>query len=361
MGVLSYTRRVYGVLCRNKAFIFLKRRKSFMIKKKNIFLIFFIMVCGAFLNAAYEVSPGVFIPASPEIFPGRSNDPSKRTTSYPFLSSDTLRMFCTYKYDETHIPISPAEVKDGDTIYVNATATLLDDFFADIHPLIKNKYILVTHASDESIPGKYRSYLDDDTLAAWFGPNVSINHPKMFFIPIGIACKFFPHGNTELLTQMIEKAPLLLKNKLLYMNFNVGTNRGERRVTYDFFASKPFCYRSNNKSYRDYLFDTAHAQFILSPAGNGMDCHRTWEALFMGSFPVTKHSPLDKLYEQFPIVIVDDWAQVTEEFLNKKYEELKKFVYDRKKLYAPYWLDQIKACQERVRAGLSARDTEESK
>jgi hypothetical protein len=81
-----------------------------------------------------------------------------------------------------------------------------------------------------------------------------------------------------------------------------------------------------------------------------------WEALFLGSFPVTKHSPLDKLYEQFPVVIVDDWSQVTEKFLNERYEVLKNFVYDRKKLYAPYWLDQISVCQERIKAGLPARD-----
>jgi hypothetical protein len=317
----------------------------------------FISIIQSFELKAPEISPGVFISGPMYVHQGQSTDPLKRTTSYPFMSSDTLRMFCTSIWDETKIPFCPAAVKDGDTIFLNAE--LLENFFTEIHPRIKNKYILVTHASDSAIPGKYRSCLDDDTLAAWFGTNVAIDHPKMFFIPIGIANRYWPHGNIEFLSRAIASAPLIPKNKLLYMNFTVATNSDRRKPAYDYFVSKPFCYRSNYKSYEAYLFDTAQSKFVLSPAGNGMDCHRTWEALFLGSFPVTKHSPLDKLFEQFPIVIVDDWSQVTEEFLNTKYEELKNFVYDRKKLYAPYWLDQIKTCQERVRAGLPARDNEE--
>lgn len=327
-----------------------------MKSKKALVLCSVALAYASFLKAP-EISPGVFVSGPMFVHPPQPKDPSKRTTSYPFMSSDTLRMFCTYIWDETKIPFRPAAVKDGDTIFLNGE--LLENFFTEIHPRIQSKYILVTHAADDEIPGKYRPCLDDDNLAAWFGPNVVIDHPKMFRIPIGIANKYWPHGNTELLSRMIVNAPSIPKTIVLYMNFNVGTNSDKRKPAYDFFVSKPFCCRSYPKPYGEYLYDTAQSKFVLSPAGHGIDCHRMWEALFLGSFPVTKHSALDKLYEQFPILIVDDWSQVTEDFLNTKYEELKKFVYDRKKLYAPYWLDQIRACQERVRAGKPARDSQE--
>ena len=55
-------------------------------------------------------------------------------------------------------------------------------------------------------------------------------------------------------------------------------------------------------------------KFILSPPGAGFDCHRTWEALYLGAIPIVKTSSLDPLYKDLPVVIelVD-----TEENLSK--------------------------------------------
>ena len=36
----------------------------------------------------------------------------------------------------------------------------------------------------------------------------------------------------------------------------------------------------------------ARAQFVLSPRGNGVDCHRTWDVLAVGAIPVVlRHGP----------------------------------------------------------------------
>ena len=48
--------------------------------------------------------------------------------------------------------------------------------------------------------------------------------------------------------------------------------------------------------------------FAFSPAGFGVDTHRTWEILHMGAVPIVLRSPLDALHRQFPIVIVDQWS-----------------------------------------------------
>jgi hypothetical protein len=182
---------------------------------------------------APEINPGVFISGTMYVHPGQSTDPQKRSSSYPYIARDTLRAFCTYVFDETKIPFKPACIKNGDTIFLNAE--LLECFFTEIHPLIKNKYILVTHASDTAIPGKYKKYLEDDTLAAWFGINVEIKHPKMIPIPIGIANNYWPHGNTVTLSRMIMSAPVIPKNKLLYMNFTISTDQDKRKPVYDLF------------------------------------------------------------------------------------------------------------------------------
>lgn len=49
--------------------------------------------------------------------------------------------------------------------------------------------------------------------------------------------------------------------------------------------------------------------FVPAPAGNGLDCHRTWEALYLGCIPVV----LRKEYcgdDNWPVMVVDSWNEL---------------------------------------------------
>ena len=54
----------------------------------------------------------------------------------------------------------------------------------------------------------------------------------------------------------------------------------------------------------------AQYPFVLSARGNGLDCHRTWELLYLGCIVITRTSPLDPLFEGLPVVIVKAWEEV---------------------------------------------------
>lgn len=54
----------------------------------------------------------------------------------------------------------------------------------------------------------------------------------------------------------------------------------------------------------------ARYPFVLSARGNGLDCHRTWEILYLGGIVITRKSSLDSLYDGLPVVLVDDWQAV---------------------------------------------------
>ena len=43
--------------------------------------------------------------------------------------------------------------------------------------------------------------------------------------------------------------------------------------------------------------------FVASPRGLGLDTHRTWEALFLGSIVIVRSSSIDELFEDLPVVI----------------------------------------------------------
>ncbi len=84
--------------------------------------------------------------------------------------------------------------------------------------------------------------------------------------------------------------------------------------------------------------------FWLSPRGNGLDCHRTWEALYLDVIPIVWNSSLNVLYENLPVVIIQNYTELTETFLRQKLHEIsmKKYQpmttgYQFEKLRNAYW------------------------
>ena len=81
--------------------------------------------------------------------------------------------------------------------------------------------------------------------------------------------------------------------------------------------------------------------FVLSPLGNGLDCHRTWEALVLGAIPIVKSGPLDPLYSDLPVLIVQEWSDVTPELLQATIENFKQRDFNYAKLDLNYWAAKI--------------------
>src|SRR5262249_31408487 len=86
--------------------------------------------------------------------------------------------------------------------------------------------------------------------------------------------------------------------------------------------------------------------FEVCPHGNGLDCFRTWECLFLETIPIVRTSPLDQLYqdEGFPVVIVESYREITAERLQTwQAERQELFTSDMlTRLTNDYWLGKIR-------------------
>jgi hypothetical protein len=95
--------------------------------------------------------------------------------------------------------------------------------------------------------------------------------------------------------------------------------------------------------------------FEVSPQGNGLDCFRTWEALVLGVIPIVKTSHLDPLYEDeaLPVVVVNDWNEISGENLFRWRRELAgRFTPDLlQKLSLGHWVAKIRKMASSVSAG----------
>ncbi len=263
-----------------------------------------------------------------------------RLSSEPFISGDTFRAYANHVFDETGVNFDPAKVKEGDTIFVKVD--FLENFFRAKHPYIKNRYVLITHNGDLPTPGVYVHYLNDRKIIAWFAQNVeNCIHTKLIPIPIGVANRYWGHGSFDILSECSLLAKSKEKEHLLYMNINVGTYQQERQRVVNLFRNRSYVFASREKPFKEYLLDLAASKFVLSPRGNGIDCHRTWEALYMGAIPIVRSSSSDLLYKGLPVLIVQDWEEITEELLLQKWEELSPLLQDLEPIYYPYWHARI--------------------
>lgn len=82
-------------------------------------------------------------------------------------------------------------------------------------------------------------------------------------------------------------------------------------------------------------------KFVFSPRGNGIDTHRMWESLYLRSIPIVKKCLAMEQFYDLPILFVEDWDNITEDYLNNKYIEIMNKEYPLYKLNINYWLNYI--------------------
>lgn len=239
----------------------------------------------------------------------------------------------------------------GDSVYVCSEA--LPYFAANILPRLRVPIVLVTGDSDLTITDL--SIADSPRILYWFCQNCpSPASNKIVQLPIGLdyhtiagapGHKWTMPGEDssvvgqEALLRSLHVKPFHERTPRIYVNFGwISRDRYDALnaipkslMTLDL-VTKP---RSEVWSAM-----TQHA-FVLSPYGNGLDCHRTWEALVLGAIPIIKGHHFDAMFEGLPVLIVDSWAAVTQSLLIDTINSFKGRRFDMHKLTLRYWQNLI--------------------
>lgn len=83
----------------------------------------------------------------------------------------------------------------------------------------------------------------------------------------------------------------------------------------------------------EYFKSLPSYKFVISPEGNGIDCHRHYEALIAGCIPIVEyHLGIAGKYGDCPILYTRDYSEITPEYLEAKYTEIIDKEYDFSKL-----------------------------
>ncbi len=280
---------------------------------------------------------------------------NRRPSSAPFLSGDTFRKISDIVADSDvsfeNLKKCAGNLSSSSVIFVQSN--YLSKFQTEILPLIKTKFVLISHNSDTNIDEKFLQITDSPFLLKWFAQNCTDSilnaSSKVIPLPIGLENQRFHNaGNIKSFKRLQKKItePNWKQPKVLFA-LNFSTNPDARFECYRAFWKKPITKELttfiSTESYRKIA---SKCMFIASPVGNGLDCHRTWEAMYLNAVPVVESNKMNDFFAKLglPMLCVSDWcafAQKTESELVQIYDETMKNC-DKSALQIEFWQNRIK-------------------
>jgi hypothetical protein len=275
-------------------------------------------------------------------------------------------------------------VRDGDLVWTRLIA--LPQFLEQALPRIRARFALVTGDEDWAIPSGFagsQQLLSDPRVALWFTQNYDGSQPHDKLRPLPIGLDFHTISNRRKwghwpATPTAQEAELEAvralappnAQRLLRVHADFHFNKHKQQT----FGDDRYAVQRALAGNRSVHFQTQKMRrlalwrektryaFVVSPHGNGLDCHRTWESLVLGNIVIVKRSSLDPLYEGLPVVVVDDWREINEANL-QLWHETHSLDFERaevqERLTNRYWIARMRK-QVAERLGISGHLTRPS-
>jgi hypothetical protein len=287
---------------------------------------------------------------------------TKRKPSLPFVSGDTFRCLADIVFDETNnyqpdvediacLQYLKSQKSFREPYLVFVKTDMLHhnnlDALIKIDDVIPGDYIIVSHNSDFSVGSDLLCKAKTlPKLVHWYGQNIAAGDGQTT-IPIGLSNRHWGVMHPKYYTNK----PVIEKRLLATANFNPRSS--ERKVLLEKLQSLSwvdtpgFGYPKGNASMSKqemWLRHQAEYKFAFSPAGNGIDCHRTWEMILIGVIPILRSTAIDSVFdslrEEGAVLIVDDWNAVNETLLESHWFRYGDAIVQQKRhrvIEAEYW------------------------
>ncbi len=208
----------------------------------------------------------------------------------------------------------------------------------------RSKIVLVTSESDDCVaPGEPLP----PQVETWFSSNSS--HPGVQSLPLGLGNSYCNvTAKADLLADFSERP----KTSLLYVNFRPETNPGARGALWECYGSSEWdgavTRHAGNVSREEYVSSMASHRFALCPRGNGIDTHRMWESLYVGTIPVVERDQALDSFSDLPILFVDRLDGLSRGYLEATYQEMILKHWNWEKLFLPWWRDRFEQEREKI-------------
>lgn len=217
-------------------------------------------------------------------------------------------------------------------------------------------FVLVVHDSDYPVDSAAMSGCPFNVRRV-YALNAACSHSKLQGIPLGLTN--FPHisgsriGDPAVLAEVINKVKAGFHSRRLVVTggWSMLTNKLARHSAYTISKKWPEvtvlpCGDTPDRHVierRTWLEQLASHYYVVSPPGNGVDCCRHWEAMYVGTIPIVLRSKTLSFFSDLPMLQVNSYADVTIELLRSSLPEMhRRFAEAGHKLYMSYWKKMIR-------------------
>lgn len=232
--------------------------------------------------------------------------------SFPFVSGDTFRSMADVIVESPQdVAGLSRQLPRVDSALVFCSVDTVPALAARIADHDVTRHVLIIHNGDAMHTREIRFLAD--SFHHVFSVNWLDSHPSVTPIPIGLENARLDHnGRLDLFVDGLPSAEAATSQRPrdvpVLCAFTVGTNAAIRQAALDTFGPVPGVLaptgRLTPRQHADLLLKS---MFVISPPGNGPDCHRTWEAVCLGAVPVVLASHWPFSADDLPVLVVDDW------------------------------------------------------
>lgn len=267
------------------------------------------------------------------------------------VSAENFLPLCDTVYWSSRRERNPAPMASGDGSVIFCHTDHVFELFRRLRTK-PGRYVVMTGESDHAVD---RAHFEARpwNVVEWWGANATHGHPDCYAMPLGLAdrtCTITLKAGD--ITQTVANEE---RGRWLYVNHRVETNPPLRQRALDYFSTREVegwvtVDRPEQPGHVDrYLVGITGHKFICCPAGNGIDTHRMWEALYAQTIPVVLRNPVTEAFQDLPILIVDDFSQVDLPLLQKTHTAFQQKTFAWEKLGLDYWRQALAGARSRAR------------
>lgn len=246
-----------------------------------------------------------------------------------FISGSYFKSFCKYTVSDYTLPrdfnFTYRIKEDIENNFIFVKTELLKDIIERVNDgsiMLPDNFILLTHNSDINITDSIADQVlvGLPKIKSWYAQNMLCDNSNVHPLPIGLANPKWEHGRISRFQKVSNQN--LDKTEIVYVNFNIATNIHYRKDCLRQLGLKINAVYPDNPSalnhnafalatQEKYLEDMARCYFTVSPFGNGADCHKTWEAIYMKSIPIVIKTTMSSRFKLMgiPMLILNDWSE----------------------------------------------------
>ena len=236
------------------------------------------------------------------------------TTSLPFLSGDTFKLACNVDVSNLQFEHLFEIPQDSSVSIFSPIAQVpqLISWLDQYSSIRSTKWRLFLHNGDNILHTRdAEKFLN--TFVKIFSVNWLGTSEGVYPIPIGIEnYRYYLNGDvrkfpreTSFLIKDWEARPIEF-----FVSFKISNNQALRSdIKKHLLFSNNVFMPENFLNPREYRKMLSMSKYVISPPGNGADCHRSWESMYFGAVPIVLQD-FWPFGSDLPALSVQAWSDI---------------------------------------------------